>query len=121
MIWYIIIGVLAGVVSGMGIGGGAVLIPALVIFMDTPQKAAQNINLIYFIPTAAIALIVHIKNKSVETRYVLRLILFGAVSAGAASFVALWLDAGALRKIFGIFLLIMGVYEVFSKEEEDKK
>ncbi|MDR1066535.1 MAG: sulfite exporter TauE/SafE family protein [Clostridiales bacterium] len=114
MTMYIAIGALAGVISGMGIGGGSVLIPALVIFMDMPQKAAQNINLIYFIPTALIALAVHAKNKSIEKSYALKLMLPGVLTAALASVTALWLDANVLRKAFGVFMLILALYEMLS-------
>ena len=55
---YIVIGALAGVISGMGIGGGVILIPALVFFTSISQHGAQAVNLLYFLPTAVAALIV---------------------------------------------------------------
>lgn len=60
----VIIGFLSGIISGMGIGGGAILIPALILTYGIEQKLAQGINLVYFLPTAVIALIVHIKKKT---------------------------------------------------------
>ena len=57
MIWIIVIGIVSGMISGMGIGGGTILIPALLFLQDMNQQQAQGINLIYFIPTAVIALI----------------------------------------------------------------
>ncbi|MDR1913813.1 MAG: TSUP family transporter, partial [Clostridiales bacterium] len=65
---YVIIGLLSGIISGMGIGGGTILIPALCILYDTQQQTAQNINLIYFIPTAIIALITHVKQGNIEKK-----------------------------------------------------
>ena len=59
---YILIGLLSGIISGMGIGGGTLLIPALTVFMKHSQIDAQMINLIYFIPTALFAVIFHLKN-----------------------------------------------------------
>ena len=44
-----LIGLVSGIISGMGIGGGTILIPALSIFFDYEQHTAQNFNLIYFI------------------------------------------------------------------------
>ena len=63
MIGFIIVGFFSGIISGMGIGGGTILIPAITILWGVDQKVAQITNLIYFIPTASIALILHIKNK----------------------------------------------------------
>ena len=64
----VVIGFLSGIISGMGIGGGAILIPALTLFYGIEQKLAQGINLVYFLPTAIIALVIHIKNKSADLK-----------------------------------------------------
>ena len=116
----IIIGLLSGIISGMGIGGGVLLIPALAFFFGTAQQQAQNINLIYFIPTAIIALITHIKAGNIEKKIVLKLILTGAVGAVLGALLAVKIDSGVLRKLFGGFLLIMGAAEAFKKEKQDK-
>ncbi len=110
---YVIIGVLSGIISGMGIGGGAILIPSLTIILGVAQRDAQNINLIYFIPTAAIALVTHFKSGNIETRKLPTVILFGLAGAVAGSLIAVRLDQAVLKRIFGFFLLGMGVYEFF--------
>jgi uncharacterized membrane protein YfcA len=61
IILYLITGFVAGIISGMGIGGGVVLIPVLTLFLGFEQKIAQGVNLMYFIPTGAAALWVHYK------------------------------------------------------------
>jgi len=112
---YIITGFLAGTISGMGIGGGALLIPALAIFFGMGQQQAQSINLLYFIPTAAIAVYTHRKNGNIEKGGLFRLVIFGLIGAGLGASLALWVDENLLRKIFGFFLLIMGIIEFFRK------
>ena len=62
---YTIIGFFAGVIGGMGMGGGTILIPALIMFVNIDPKIAQSINLLSSIPMAIFALIIHIKNKNV--------------------------------------------------------
>lgn len=120
MIWLFLIGLISGVISGMGIGGGAILIPALTLIFDFEQKMAQNINLLYFIPTAIIAIFVHSKNKNIETKGLLKIIIFGIVGAIIGSVIAINLKGEILRKIFGWFLLFMGISEMFKKEKEKK-
>jgi len=110
-LWLVIIGFASGIISGMGIGGGAILIPALGILFSMEQHEAQKINLLYFLPTAAIALRTHVKSGNVETQGLTRLILFGLIGATAGALVAINIDAGWLRKGFAIFLLIMSVHE----------
>ena len=61
-----LIGTISGIISGMGMGGGAILITILVCFMNTDQKIAQASNLIFFIPTSITATIINIKNKEIK-------------------------------------------------------
>ena len=65
-IWFLIAGIVGGILGGMGMGGGTLLIPLLTFFLDVSQKNAQAINLISFIPMAVIALILHAKNKLIN-------------------------------------------------------
>lgn len=112
----VIIGFTSGVISGMGIGGGAILIPSLTLFLNLDQKLAQAINLIYFIPTASIALFTHIKNKNIKASNILfSLIIFGIVGAIMGSYIANSIDSNILKKFFGGFLLIIGLKELFAK------
>jgi uncharacterized membrane protein YfcA len=104
----------------MGIGGGTILIPALSILLDTQQQTAQVINLVYFVPTAVIALITHARQGNIEKKQLAPIIFFGLIGAAGGSIAANHLDAGLLRKLFGGFLLAMGVYEFFRKEEKDE-
>lgn len=121
MIWVMIIGFFSGIISGMGIGGGTILIPALILILGLEQHQAQGINLIYFIPTAIVALITHTKNKNVLWKTAKPLALFGLAGAAAGSFLAVSLDADLLRKIFGGFLFFMGLSEVFKKKKKDER
>ena len=68
---YTIIGFFAGIIGGMGMGGGTILIPALVMFVGVDPKIAQSINLLSSIPMAIFALIIHIKNKNVVITLIL--------------------------------------------------
>ncbi len=113
MIKEILTGLFSGIISGMGIGGGTILIPALSMFSDIDQHIAQGVNLLFFIPTAIVALFVHKKNGNLEVKTALPLILWGVLGASAGSFVAISLKPELLRRFFGIFLFIMGGYEIF--------
>ena len=120
MIWLCLIGIVSGIISGMGIGGGAILIPAITFLFDYGQRTAQNINLIYFIPTAIIALITHSKNKAIEKNAVKQIAGWGIIGAIAGAMIAVNLDNDILRILFGMFLLVMGISEFFKggKKEE---
>jgi len=116
----ILIGLAAGIISGMGIGGGAILIPALVLFVQPEQHVAQSVNLLFFIPTAIVALAIHIRYKNVDFKTGIPILVFGLAGAILGAKIALSMDGEILRKIFGIFLLGMGLYEVFGKEKIQK-
>ena len=107
-----IIGFFAGIIGGMGMGGGTILIPALILFAHIDPKIAQSINLLSSIPMTIFALIIHIRNKNVVFSLVIPIAIFGVLGAIFGSFVANYLSSQLLRKIFGIFLLIIGCLEI---------
>lgn len=107
-----IIGFFAGIIGGMGMGGGTILIPALILFAHIDPKIAQSINLLSSIPMTIFALIVHIRNKNVVFSLVIPIAIFGVLGAIFGSFVANYLSSQLLRKVFGIFLLIIGCLEI---------
>ena len=106
------IGFFSGILSGMGVGGGMLLIPALRIFFDISQKNAQAINLFCFIPAAVCALIVHIKKKNVILKLVIPIALFGVLGSIVGAFLANYLSSEILKKAFGIFLFVVGCFEI---------
>jgi len=60
----IVIGIIAGIVGGMGMGGGTVLILLLSLISNIEQHVAQATNVIFFVPTAISAIVIFIKNKN---------------------------------------------------------
>lgn len=121
MIGYIIIGLASGIISGMGIGGGTILIPALDIFFGVEQQIAQSINLIYFIPTAICAIIIHIKNKNVDKKIFWQIIFTAILGSIIGSLIAVKIKAEILKKIFGGFLFIIGIIELCGKKNKFTK
>lgn len=117
MIIYLI-GLLMGILSGMAIGGGTLLVPALVILLNTEQHTAQGICLAVFIPTAIVAVITHYKQKNINMRLAVYLALGSVAGAAVGATLANKLDAEILRNIFGIFLIIMGCYELLGKTKK---
>lgn len=115
-----LIGLFSGIISGMGIGGGAVLVPALSFFTDLSQQECQSINLLVFIPASITALVVHQKRGNIARQKTAPLILFGIVGAVAGSFLALYLDPDILRKIFAVFLFFAGLAELFVKPKQSR-
>ncbi len=111
-IWVLIASISSGVVAGMGMGGGTVLIPVLTIFFGTQQQIAQGINLFAFLPTAFVSLLIHIKNKLVDFKKGLAVVLSGVVFSVIGSLLATKLNNHILRVLFGVFLLLIGVFQI---------
>lgn len=120
IILLVLAGIAAGALGGMGMGGGTILIPVLTIFFGAEQKQAQAINLVAFIPMAIASLIVHVKNKKVETKGILWIIIPATVLSLAGSMVAQAINGEILKRIFGGFLLLLSVAQFFSEEINEK-
>ena len=109
-------GIAAGVLGGMGMGGGTILIPLLTIFFNVGQKEAQAINLVSFIPMAMVSLVVHIKNKRVKKEGLLWIIVPAVLTSVGGGFAAQAVNGEVLKRIFGGFLLLLSVVQFFSEE-----
>lgn len=109
-------GAVTGVLSGFGVGGGTLLLIYLTAVAQLEQTTAQGINLLYFLPAAAMALPSHIKNGYLHKPTLLPAILSGLLCSAAAAWAATALDVGLLRKLFGLFLLYIGLRELFRKD-----
>ena len=93
----IFIGLISGVVSGTGMGGGTILIFLLSYVMQIEQHVAQAANLVFFIPTSIVAIIVNLKNKNID------------------------LKLGMIISIFGILGAIIAIHEIYSIVKQYKK
>ena len=93
----------ASILSAWGVGGGTLLLLVMTLFLDVDQRTAQGINLLFFLPTAASALVCHARGG-----YLDKPTLKSAVPL-AGAWIATNLDVAVLRKPFGVYLLLSGV------------
>lgn len=120
-VWYALSGLLGGVLGGMGMGGGTLLIPLLSIFCGVSQHAAQAVNLVSFIPMAAVALIIHAKNKLVGFGGALVIIIPGLITCVGGCFLAKAMSGEILKRCFGGFLTALSVFQVIQSLKNGKK
>ncbi len=113
-VWNTLAGYLTGVLSGFGVGGGTLLLLWLTLAQDFPQQRAGAVNLIYFLCCALPALYGHVKNGLLHWQAVLWCAAAGVPACAAASFLAAGMDTGLLHRIFGGFILLIGLREVFA-------
>ena len=108
----IAVGAACGVLSAFGVGGGSLLMVWMTAVLSLPPKDAQVMNLLYFLPTAGAALFLHAKNRLIDLRAVLPAALCGCAAAVGGAFLADCVDPGLLRKLFGAFLIAVGIAEL---------
>lgn len=114
-------GLVTGILSAWGIGGGTLLLLCMTLFFGVEQQTAQAINLLYFLPTAGISLFAHRKNGYLDKAVLRAAIPAGVVCALIAAVVTTALDSTVLRKPFGLFLLYAGLSILFEKPQKGNK
>lgn len=110
----IFIGILSGIISGTGMGGGTILIFLLMYVIGVDQHIAQATNLVFFIPTSIIAIIINLKNKNIALRSAILVSVFGILGAIIGANISIKIDINILRKCFGIFLAIIAIHEIYT-------
>ena len=113
-------GILSGMAGSMGLGGGTVLLLYLTLFAGVDQLTAQGINLIFFLPIAVLALVLHGRNGLIAWKDAIAIALLGLAGAAAGTILSGWIDGAVLQKIFGVGLLFIGFRELFPKVKRKK-
>ena len=111
----IIIGLVAGMLGGMvGIGGGLVIVPALMYFLAFSQHQAQGTSLgLLVLPVAILAVLNYYKNGYVDFRIVGLLAIGFVVGSYFGSKMALSVPQLTLKRIFAIFMILIALKMLF--------
>ena len=110
---------LGAVLSALGMGGGGILLIYLTAYAGVEQLAAQGINLVFFLPVAVVALCIHYKNGLIWWRIVWPCTLLGLLGVYGGAKLAMLLGSPILSKLFGGFLVIIGVRELLMKPKKE--
>lgn len=115
IILLLIVGLLAGFVGGMmGVGGGVVVIPALIFIMGFSQHQAQGTALAFMLPPIGLmAAWNYYKAGYVNVKYALLLMVAFVVGAWVGSMISVQLPDKVLKKIFGVMLLYVAYRMIF--------
>ena len=113
----IVIGLLAGMLSGLvGVGGGIIMVPLLILFLGFSQHQAQGTSLaVLVVPVTALAVFNYYKQGYINWKYALVIALFFVVGGYFGSKLAVSIDQKILKKIFSIVLLLVGVKLLLEK------
>ena len=117
----ILIGAFSGIFSGVGMGGGTILIFLLTTFAGLEQHIAQATNLIYFVPTAISAIIVNYREKNIDTKLAIFISTCGVIGAIIGATISVNTNVKILRRAFGIFLAIIAIHKIYTLMKEYKK
>lgn len=113
----VVIGLVAGVLSGLiGIGGAIIIIPALVYLLGMPQVMAQGTSLAVMLPPIGIlAVLSYYKAGQINMRYAMIIALAFIVGGYLGSRVAVNISVVVLRRLFGWLLLLISFKMIFGK------
>lgn len=105
------------ILSGMGIGSGGLFTIWLTAVAETPQLAAQGLNLLFFLFSGGASMTVHLSRRKIYWGAVMILAVSGVVGTLAGSFVAGLLPVNAIRTIFGATLMVSGIASLLSNKK----
>ena len=120
-IYFILAGLLGGILAGMGMGGGTLTLPILVLVMNVAQLTAQFANLIAFLPSGTGALFVHVKNGLVRKENLICMFVPSIIACVGCSFFATEANGNLLKKLFGGFLVLVAIVSFISKIAKEVK
>lgn len=110
-----LVGIAAGMLSGLvGIGGGIIIVPALVFFVGFSQKMAQGTSLgILLLPVGILGVIQYYKQGYIDMKVVLIISVAFLFGSYFGSKIALRLPQDTIKKIFAIFMILIAIKMIF--------
>lgn len=118
VILHLLMGTILAALSGLGIGGGSLLVLWLTLVMGMDQPQARIINLMFFIPCALICCLIRQKQGALDIKKLLPGIIAGCIAASVTTFIGKKLDLMLLKKLFGGLLILTGIRELFYKPKK---
>lgn len=112
----LLIGTVLGFLSGLGVGGGSLLLLWLTVVLDYEPQQAALINLLFFLPGAAVSTVLRRKQGTLEIRKLLPAILAACITAAAAAWLRPRIHTELLKKLFGALLIATGLRELLTKD-----
>ena len=113
----LVIGLAAGILSGVaGVGGGVIVIPALIFALGMTQFEAQGTSLAMMIPPIGImAAYNYYQDGYINWRYALVLAIFFVIGGYFGSKLVLQIPQGIVKKGFAVFIILIGIKMLMSK------
>ena len=117
IVLFIVIGIIAGILSGMfGIGGGVIVVPALVFLCGFSQLKAQGTSLAILLPPVGLfAFMQYYKNGDVDLKAGVLIVIFLILGSILGAKVSNHIPIDLLRKGFGILMIFISLKMIFTK------
>ncbi|NLW25077.1 MAG: sulfite exporter TauE/SafE family protein [Clostridia bacterium] len=107
-------GLITGIVNGLlGIGGGTILIPAMIFLLGEKQHQAHGTSLAVILPTALVSTFIYRYNDSLDLNLTVKVVAGAVIGGYLGAKLMNKIPATTLKKIFGIFMVIAGLRMVF--------
>ncbi len=113
----LLVGTVLGFLAGLGVGGGSLLILWLTGVLALPYPQARMLNLLFFLPCALAATLIRQKSSAIRIKKLLPAIIAGSISAIIFYLLSRFVPVEFMKKLFGIFLVIVGVQELFLRKD----
>ena len=114
----LLVGTLLGFLSGLGVGGGSLLILWLTLVTGMEQTGARGVNLTFFLPAAAVSCCFRQKQGALEVKKMLPAMIAGCIGAVLGTKAGNILNTSLLKKGFGVLLVATGIREILWKPKE---
>ena len=116
-----IVSLILATLSGMGVGGGGLFVIYLSLFTDTPQLAAQGMNLLFFLFSSGSSVLIHLQKRQLYPTVIGIMAAAGVFGALLGSALSAYVSQGLLRKIFGTMLVFSGILACKQRSPASKK
>lgn len=108
-----LIGLITGIITSMGFGGGTILMIYLNVFKSENHLKSAGINYLYFLPCAAISVGYYIKSKLIKPKPTILLSVGAIAGAIAGALLSNGIDVSVVKKVFAVFIILTGFVELF--------
>ena len=112
------VGTVLGFLTGLGVGGGSLLLLWLTLVLDMPPETARSINLLFFLPSSLISTLLRRRQGAVDRENAVPAAVSGCMAALVFTFIGSRLDTSLLKTLFGFLLIATGLRELFYKPRQ---
>ena len=110
LLYAALIGLLGGTLGGLfGVGGGIIMVPAMVLLMGVSAKTAIGTSLAVIVPTALVASAKHFQQGNIDWKVAASLAPMAIIGGFLGAYLTTHVPADSLKKMFGVLLVIVGV------------